>query len=339
VQPGSRVRERELLQLPAGMPIEPLRADLRTRLTADHARVSGYRDAQPQLKQFLEQLSRYLGLIGLTALFIGGLGVAMSIHAFMREKLKTIAILKTLGADSSILIAAYVLQAVGLGLVGSIAGMVLGLLLQRVLPPLVAGAFVSDFLEQVGASTELSLVSVGPLVKGGALGLLTTVLFSLWPLLRVRDIAPAAIFRREVDPGSRDVSLSSGRRGTAAVDRVGILAAGILLCGLGVLSVWQAGSWRIGGWYLGGVAIAMLTLLGCAQLLVSGLRLMPNPPSITLRYALGNVVRPGGHTAGILVAIGISAMVIVTVSLVERALLRPFFSSICSQIKLTGLQH
>jgi putative ABC transport system permease protein len=322
VQPGSRVRERELLQLPAGMPIEPLRADLRTRLTADHARVSGYRDAQPQLKQFLEQLSRYLGLIGLTALFIGGLGVAMSIHAFMREKLKTIAILKTLGADSSILIAAYVLQAVALGLVGSIAGMVLGLLLQRVLPPLVAGAFVSDFLEQVGASTELSLVSVGPLVKGGALGLLTTVLFSLWPLLRVRDIAPAAIFRREVDPGSRDVSPSSGGRGTAAVDRVGILAAGILLCGLGVLSVWQAGSWRIGGWYLGGVAIAMLTLLGCAQLLVSGLRLMPNPPSITLRFALGNVVRPGGHTAGILVAIGISAMVIVTVSLVERALLR-----------------
>ena len=68
--------------------------------------------------------------------------------------------------------------------------------------------------------------------------------------------------------------------------------------------------------------MAILTLLGCARLLVAGLRLIPKPPSLTLRYAIGNVLRPGGHTAGILVAIGLSVMVIVTVSLVERALLR-----------------
>jgi putative ABC transport system permease protein len=114
VQRGSRVRERQLLRLPSGMPPEPLRAELRRRLAADHVRISGYRDAQPQLKQFLEQLARYLGLIGLTALFIGGLGVAMSIHAFMQEKMKTIAILKTLGADSAVLIKVYVVQAIGL---------------------------------------------------------------------------------------------------------------------------------------------------------------------------------------------------------------------------------
>ena len=323
VQPGSRIRERELLRLASEMPLEPLRAELRGRLAADHVRVSGYRDAQPQLKQFLEQLSRYLGLIGLTALFVGGLGVAMSIHAFMREKLKTIAILKTLGADSSVLIGAYVVQAIGLGLVGSMAGMLLGILLQRVLPPMLAGAFVSDLLDQVGASTELSAASVGPLVKGGAVGLLTTLLFSLWPLLRVRDIAPAAIFRREVDQhAGESESRSSWRVRAGLQDRFGVLTAGALICGLAALSVWQAGSWRVGGWYIGGVAIAILTLLGCTRLLVLGLRLMPKPASITLRYAMGNVLRPGGHTAGILVAIGLSVMVIVTISLVERALLR-----------------
>jgi putative ABC transport system permease protein len=68
--------------------------------------------------------------------------------------------------------------------------------------------------------------------------------------------------------------------------------------------------------------LAVLTLLGCARLLVAGLRLIPKPSSIALRYAVGNVLRPGGHTAGILLAIGLSVMVIVTVSLVERALLR-----------------
>ncbi|HEX5549891.1 MAG TPA: FtsX-like permease family protein [Nitrospira sp.] len=323
VQPGSRIRERQLLRLPPQMPLEPLRAELRGRLAADHVRVSGYRDAQPQLKQFLEQLSRYLGLIGLTALFIGGLGVAMSINAFMQEKLKTIAILKTLGADSSVLIGAYVLQASGLGLIGSGAGMLLGILLQRVLPPLVAGTFVTDLLDQVGASTELSEVSIGPLLKGGALGLLTTLLFSLWPLLRVRDVAPSAIFRREVDLDTGgSSSRSSWRVKIGLQDRFGMTTAGALIFGLAALSVWQAGSWRVGGWYIGGVAMAILTLLVCARLMVSGLRLIPKPASLTLRYAIGNVLRPGGHTAGILVAIGLSVMVIVTVSLVERALLR-----------------
>ena len=323
VQPGSRIRERELLRLPSEMAMEPLRGELRGRLDSDHVRVSGYRDAQPQLKQFLEQLSRYLGLIGLTALFIGGLGVAMSIHAFMQEKLKTIAILKTLGADSSTLIGTYVLQAIGLGLVGSVAGMLLGIVLQQVLPPLLAGAFVSDLLDQVGVSMELSTVSVAPLVKGGALGLLTTLLFSLWPLLRVREIAPAAIFRREVDRHSGDALVTSSWRTNAGLqDRFGVTTAAALMCGIVGLSVWQAGSWRVGGWYIGGVAVAILALLGCARLLVAGLRLLPRPDSLTLRYAVGNVLRPGGHTAGILVAVGMSVMIIVTVSLVERALLR-----------------
>lgn len=323
VQPGSRIRERELLQLPSGMSFEPLRAELRGRLAADHVRVSSYRDAQPQLKQFLEQLSRYLGLIGLTALLIGGLGVAMSIQAFMQDKLKTIAILKTLGADSTLLIGAFVLQAVGLGLIGSIAGMLLGILLQRLLPPVLASGFVSDLLEQVGASTELSAVSIGPLLKGGALGVLTTLLFSLWPLLRVRDIAPAAIFRREVDPDSGDqASRLSWRAKLGLQDRFGVTTAAALIGGLVALSMWQAGSWRVGGWYIGGMALAILTLIGCARLLLFGLRFIPRPASIGLRYAMGNVLRPGGHTAGILVAIGMSVMVIVTVSLVEQALLR-----------------
>jgi putative ABC transport system permease protein len=320
LQPGSRVRERELLKLPSGLPLESLRAELRGRLAADHVRVSGYRDAQPQLKQFLDQLSRYLGLVGLTALFIGGLGVAMSIHAFMREKFKTIAILKTLGADSSMLIGVYVLQAIGLGLIGSVAGMLLGIVLQQVLPPLLAGGFVRGLLDQVGATTDLSAVSVGPLVKGGALGLLTTLLFALWPLLRIRDISASAIFRRDVDPVSGSMRSAWGSMAWLR-DRFTLTAGGALFCGLAGLAMWQAGSWRIGGWYIAGVVAAILALVACSRGLVWGLRMMPKPASVSLRYAIGNVLRPGGHTTGMLVAIGISVMVILTVSLVEQALL------------------
>ena len=324
VQRGSRVRERELLRLPPGMPLEPLRAELRGRLAADHVRISGYRDAQPQLKQFLEQLARYLGLIGLTALFIGGLGVAMSIHAFMQEKMKTIAVLKTLGADSAALIKVYVVQAIGLGLIGSGAGLLLGILLQRWLPPLLAGAFVTDVLDQLGVSAELSLVSIGPLLKGGAMGLLTTVLFALWPLLRVREISPAAIFRREVVGGVADEQ--NRRLGWwirwGLNDKAHVAIGGAILAGLGALSIWQAGSLKIGGMFIGGLTVAMLVIFLCARVLIRALGMMPRPASLSLRYAVGNLLRPGGHTAGVLVAIGISVMVIMTVSLVERALLR-----------------
>ncbi len=128
IKQGSRVRERYLLKLPSIMAPEPLLYELRGHLAADSARVSAYKEAQPQLKQFLEQLTRYLGLIGLTALFIGGLGVATSVHAFIREKMNTIAILKTVGADSSTIIRAYTVQALILGVAGSLIGLILGLL-------------------------------------------------------------------------------------------------------------------------------------------------------------------------------------------------------------------
>ena len=85
---GSRIRERYLLKTPSSVAPELLLYELRSRLVSDGARVSSYREAQPQLRQFLEQLTRYLGLIGLTALFIGGLGVATSVHAFVREKFR-----------------------------------------------------------------------------------------------------------------------------------------------------------------------------------------------------------------------------------------------------------
>ena len=138
IKPGSRVRERYLVKTPPDMPLDPLLSELRDRLAADSARVSSYRTAQSQLRQFLDQLSRYLGLIGLTALFIGGLGVGTSIHAFLRDKLRTIAILKAVGADSATVVSTYVVQAIFLGSVGSLAGILLGIALQRGLPPLMA---------------------------------------------------------------------------------------------------------------------------------------------------------------------------------------------------------
>ncbi len=324
VQPGSRIRERYLVKIPASMPPEPLVYELRGRLASESARVAGYRDAQPQLKQFLEQLTRYLGLIGLTALFVGGLGVATSIHAFVREKLNTIAILKTIGADSATVIGTYLLQALLLGSAGSLIGLVIGILLQQGLPWVVAGLLASDLLDQLGFTAELNSTSLIPLGKGLALGLLSTLLFTLWPLLTIRDIKPAMIFRRDIVPFASTESGDTVRSWVKRLmkDRVkGGLSFGIGL-GLALLSIWQAGSWKVGLVFLGAFVAAVLLLGVSAWIVLRLLNRWPRPDSLILRQAFGNIMRPGSQAVSITIAIGIGVMVVVTVSLVERSLLQ-----------------
>jgi putative ABC transport system permease protein len=327
IKPGSRMRERHLLKLPASMALSPLIHELRGRLTAESARVSSYRDAQPQLKQFLDQLARYLGLVGLTALFVGGIGVALSVHAFVREKLPSIAILKTVGADTQTIIASYLGQALGLGLLGSVAGIGIGIALQSILPQAVSALLATDVLQQVEFTSMLSFGALVPVGKGLGLGILTTLLFSLWPLLTIRDIKPAAIFRREVEREEAP----SVRRETSLVARAGrwvtadplrsATAAGIGI-GLAGLSVWQAGSLTIGGLFIGGLLIAIAILAGAAHGLLRGLRALPVPRALSLRQALGNLHRPGGQTLGVMVSIGVGVMVILAIALLQQALVR-----------------
>ena len=317
IKPGSRVRERYLLKTPPAVPAQPLVYELRGRLTGESARVTGFRDAQPQLKQFLDQLTRYLGLIGLTALFIGGIGVATTIHAFIREKLQTIAILKTVGAGSGTVIRTYLLQALLLGTIGSLAGAALGAGLQHALPPLVTGLFGADLLAQLEFSGAFSLPSALSILKGIALGMLTTLLFTLWPLLGIREVSPGRIFRHDV----QDIAAArTWRQRLGLSDRVRLAAACGIGAGLAGLAVWQAGNWRIGVLFIGALGGAVMLLTLSAWLLVRAIRSIPGPRSVAVRHAIGNLHRPGSQAVGVMVSVGIGVMVIVAVSLLERTL-------------------
>jgi putative ABC transport system permease protein len=327
IKPGSRLRERHLLKLPGSMALSPLLHELRGKLAGESARVSSYRDAQPQLKQFLDQLARYLGLVGLTALFVGGIGVALSIQAFVREKFQSIAILKALGADSATIIQSYLGQAVGLGIIGSSLGVGIGIGMQRILPQALSALLATDLLRQVEFSSVLSLAAVGPLVKGLGLGILTTLLFSLWPLLTIREIKPAAIFRREVE-GESGIDWkgtnSLWRLATRLLTEDSVRTATAVGIGLGMagLSVWQAGSLAIGGLFIGSLLVAVVGLTLSAKALLLAMRALPTPHALSLRQAIGNIQRPGGQTLGVMVSIGIGVMVILAIAMLEQALVR-----------------
>lgn len=327
IQPGSRVKERYLLKLPPGTVPQGLVAELRGRLAGESARIRTYRNAQPALKRFLDQLARYFGLIGLTALFVGGIGVAATVQAFLREKLHTIAVLKTLGADSKVVMQTYLLQAMMLGLIGSVAGAGLGLGLQALLPSLANRLFPSPLLQQIDLSSVVGLPAAIVIVKGVALGLLTTLLFAIWPLLAVREIRPALVFRRQVSSGLGLPAAEEARgrrpwRGMAGLDdlpRAGIAAA--LAVSLAGLAIWQAGSWTVGLLFILALAVAVLLLSGAAWLIVRGLARLPAPKSLVLRQAVRNIHRPGSQAGGVMVAIGIGVMVIVAISLMEHSLI------------------
>ncbi|GKS56709.1 ABC transporter permease [Nitrospira sp.] len=330
VKPGSRVRERYLIRMERGDP-QLLVQELRGRLATSSARVSSFREAQPQLKRFLEQLTRYLGLVGLTALFVGGIGVATTVHAFIREKLQSIAILKTLGAGTSIIVGMYVVQAVLLASVGSLLGSLFGLGAQHVLPGLLRSVFASDLLDQLGFTTQLNLATLLVVSKGLLLGILTALLFTLWPVLKIRDIRPSVILRRVTIASEQmpSVYARSGLRSwrSSAPDAVrwGI-GLGILL-GLTGLAIWQAGSWRVGLVYLTGLLGAVMVLNVVARWLISGLQWLPPARSLVLRYAIRNIYRPGSQAVGVMMAVGLALTVIVSVSLMERALVEQVASN------------
>ena len=324
IKPGSRVRERYLLRVPETAATEPLLFELRGRLAGESARVIPFREAQPQLRRFLDQLTRYLGLIGLTALFVGGIGVACTVHAFLREKLHTIAILKTLGAGSDTVLRTYLFQTIALGLIGSLVGAALGTGFQAALPSLLASLLPPDLL---GVTATPSLL---PLLKGIAMGLLTTLLFALWPLLTIRDLQPALVFRRLVVPTDHHLSINTttsrpgwglhDARRAIVRDPLRSLSAVGIAGGLAGLAVWQAGSFKIGLLFIGALSLAVAILTLAAAMLVRTVMLFSGSRSLAVRYAIGNLHRPGSQTLGVMVAIGIGVMVIVAASLVERSL-------------------
>lgn len=301
LQPGSRVTHRHLFRLPETLSPRAVHGELAATFPDKTVRVSTYQESQPMLRRFLRQLTMYLGLVGLIALMVGGIGVASSVRAFLKEKLETIAVLKAIGAESRTILMVYFTQTLLLGLVGSLAGAALGAALQIALPPLL----------KTWLTIELDFRFAWlPFVRGVAMGLLTTALFALWPLLEVRHVRPNLIFRREV---SEEPAGSPGR----AAWIVGALLA-LALAGL---ALWQAGSWRAAGLFIGALVAALALLQGTAWLVVRLARRLPRWKPLIWRQGLANLYRPGSQAKTILVSVGVGVMVILAIHLVERNIL------------------
>jgi putative ABC transport system permease protein len=296
VQFGSRVRHRALVRLPEGTSAARIRDDLTRALDDPAIRVVAFDESQSGLKRFFAQLTTYLGLTGLVSLLVGGIGVASAVRTFIRRKTETIAILKCVGATTRTLFATYLIQALALGVVGSVLGVGLGLAFQPLATRAFAGLAPFPLEPALDART---------LVRALAMGVLTTGLVVLWPLLSLRAIPPSAILRQEVEPVRR---------------RRPWLAALPIASGLAALALWQAGSFKIGGIFVLASLGALLGLAALGRGLIRLARAMPRARSLAWRQGVANLHRPGGQVGGVVVALGIGVMLLVAIALLEDAL-------------------
>ena len=245
-------------------------------------------------------LTRFLGLIGLAALLLGGIGVGSAIHVYVRDKLTTVAVLRCLGAKQRTVFVAYLLQAAGLGALGAGAGVVLGLMLQRVLPRAVQTLLPVPIQPEVDVTVVLA---------GLVMGIWVAVIFALLPLLAVRDVSPLQALRRSRGQGTGRWSVSRA---------LSILA---LAASIAILSLWQAPTLGIGAAFAGGLAVTLLLLWAAARMLIwATRRFFPARAPFAVRQGVSNLFRPQNQTVAVTLALGFGVFLIASVFVIERSL-------------------
>ncbi|HEX4154569.1 MAG TPA: FtsX-like permease family protein [Acidobacteriaceae bacterium] len=316
--PGSRATRRLLFKLETtkAEPASDARvADLRNQLETilPASTISDYREANPSITRALDGATGLLSLMSLVALVLGAVGVAMAMRAHLQQRLDTIAIMKSLGAGSSQIIRIYLLQTLLLGLGGALLGLALGMGVQLTLPL---------FLARLLHLTPGFRLDANAALLGLGAGLLTTLLFTLPPLLDIRNVRPILILRRAVENEDSAFFTRAARhlRGSG----LQLLATALILIGLAALAATVSDSRQVGLTFAIGLLIALLVLLGAAALTLWLLRLFLNTtrrqlPS-TLRHGLANLYRPGNPSAALLAALGLGVMQIAAVSMVQRSI-------------------
>ena len=311
LQPGSLVRWHYRLALPdraaSEQSVRAISAAAQAQFPEAGWDIRTRTNASPSLEENVERFSQYLTLVGLTALLVGGVGVANAVRAHLDRKRAVIATMKSLGATGQRVFAIYLSQVMTMAVVGALPGLAIG----AALPFLIAWGF--------GAIIPLPLApALHP--EGLALallyGLLTALAFAVWPLGRARDVPVSALFRDEV-AGEARLPRRSYIFGTVLV--VGALAACAVLLSFDrkialIFVVAAAG------------VFALLRLV--ASLLMSIARRLPHARSAVLRIAIANIHRPGALTTSVVLSLGLGLTLLVTVIEIDSNLRKQFMAAL-----------
>ena len=298
---GSRVAYKYYYQFAPDTDVDKYLKTISPLLDREGVNTDTVAGRKKQTGRSFADLTNYLSLVAFVALLLGCVGVASSVQLYVKEKVASVAILRTLGASGKQALLIYLIQTALMGLIGAAIGAVLGSAVQLLLPRV-----FSDFLP-VTVETALS----GPAILSGiGTGLLISVLFSLLPLLAIRNVSPLRTLR-----SSYEADLS-GRDPLRWL--VYLLVMGFIVG----FSYWQTRSWTSALSFTAGLAVAFgaLTLLGLGLIWLVR-RFFPTSWSYVWRQSLANLYRPNNQTLILVTSIGLGAFLIATLTLIQGLLL------------------
>jgi len=297
VQPGSLIRYYYALDINDNETPTAFRERLEERFEEAGWRIRDTANANPGLKRFIERLTLFLTLVGLSALLVGGIGVANAVRSHIESKTSVIATLKSIGASHALVLRIYFLQILVLALIGIAIGLLIGAVTPALIAPALAGRLPID-------------VTLGPalpsLIIATSFGVLTTLVFALPSLLRAREIPAARLFRA-----------SAGLFSGSPVRKRDLPYIGVPLVLLLILTVLTATDKAIALGFIGGSAAAVVIFTFAGRGIVSLSKRLITGRSAFSRLALANLHRPGASTVPVALSLGLGLTLLVTISGIE----------------------
>ena len=298
VQPGSLISSKYRLRLPPTVNPKSVIDDLRERFPSSSWEFRDRDAAAPGASRFFQRMGQFLGLIGLAALIIAGIGVSNGVGAYLRRKRDGIATLKMLGATSGDIGRVYLLQTGMVTLLAVAAGLLVGTLVQAIVV-----AIVGDLLP---VRPGFNLYPA-PLLTSAAYGVLMAFIFVLPPLGRAR-LQPVASLFREAVARRRGLGWRAILTAAVALALIVALAAGTAREPVFTLSVLGAV----------GASILLLALTGLAVRRIA--RSIPRPRRPLVRLAITGLDRPGSQTVGLVIALGLALTLFISIAAIQTSL-------------------
>lgn len=301
VQPGSLIRYEYRVLLPPGGSPAAFIAEARTRFPDAGWRLRSPSEAAPGVQRWIDRIAMFLTLVGLTALLVGGVGVANAVRSYLDGKTATIATLKCVGGGGALVLQIYLVQVMVMAALGIGIGLAIGALAPMVAAPLLAG--------QLPVAARLGLYPT-PLAVATAFGLLTAIAFSLWPLARAREVPPSALFRDLIAPVRRRPR------------PIYVVIVALAVAALAALAIGTSVDRRLAAWFVAAAFGTFLVFRAAALGIAALARRAPHTGRPGLRLALANLHRPGSPTGGLVLSLGLGFTVLVVIALIQGNLAR-----------------
>ena len=296
IQPGSLFEYQYKIALPQGTDPEALRERAIETYPDAGWSVRTANNAAPALARNIERFSQFLTLVGLSALVVGGVGIANAVTAHLDGKRGVIATLKCLGGSRRFVFTLYLAQIIILAVIAILAGLVIA-----ALAPQLAGGVIAQLLP-VPLDLGFNADALG---LAALFGVLATLTFSILPLGRSRDVPATALFRNQTLAGSYRPKPTL------------VAAAAVFAIALAALAYVNAGDQRVAFAFIGGVIAVFVVLRVVAAIIQMIARRAPKPNSTAIRLALGNIHRPGALTPAVVLSLGLGLTILASIALID----------------------